>query len=176
MVVLEVFPMIMQELMAQTEYPAKSLYDDIMGNASFRKKLNKSEFDMVDTLKTDEYTKINVRLSYKIIVNFFPFFITPPSRQWGANPIDTEIGIGDDIERIRQEQNRLVQRVIYNISEVMFDNFFVTFIEVGKRIDAYLNKTRNNGYAQTVRQYKTCVLNPEQLEKIEQLKGIFVFI
>ncbi|CAC5369860.1 unnamed protein product [Mytilus coruscus] len=182
MVVLEVFPMIMQDLMAQTGTQAKSLYNAIMRNAPFKRKLNKSELDMVDTLQTDEYTKIDVSLSYKIIVNFFQLSIPPPSRQWGANPIDTEIGIGEDIERIRRERNRFVHRVNANISEPTFETFFVTFIEVGKRIDAYLKKPPNNGYAQTVGKYKTCVLDPEIEKKlldaradIEQLEEKYRF-
>lgn len=181
MVVMEVFPMIMQELMAQTGTQAKTLYNAIMRNAPFKRKLNKSELDMVDTLMTDEYTKIDVSLSYKIIVNFFQLTIPPPSRQWGTNPIITEIGIGEDIERIRRERNRFVHRVNAYISEPLFDNFFFTFIEVGKRIDAYLNKPTHNGYAYTIEQYKTCVLDPETEKKlldaradIEQLKGILV--
>ncbi|CAC5406360.1 unnamed protein product [Mytilus coruscus] len=183
MVVMEVFPMIMQEFMAQTGTPAKTLYNDIMRNDPFRRKLNKIELDMVDTLMTDEYTKIDVSLSYKIIVNFFQFSIPQPSRQWGANPTNTEIGIGDDIERIRRIRNSFVHRVNANISEALFDNFFVTFIEVGKRIDAYLNKPPNNGYAHDVEQCKTCVLDPEVQKKlldaradIEQLKEKYRFV
>lgn len=154
MVIMKVFPMIMQALMAHIGIDAKHLYTIIMLNVPFRKRINKSERNMVETLQTDEYTKINVSLSYKIIVNFL--LIPSPSRQWGANPLDTEIGIGDDIERIRQEWNRFFQRVYDNTSEVMFVNFFVTFIDVGKRIDAYLNKPPFNSYAQTISQYKTC--------------------
>ncbi|XP_052097324.1 uncharacterized protein LOC127732294 [Mytilus californianus] len=183
MVVLEVFPMIMQELMAQTGTPAKTLYNDIMRNDPFRRKLNTIELDTVDTLQTDGYTKIDVSLSYKIIVNFFQFSIPPPSRQWGANPIHTEIGIGEDIERIRRERNSFVHRVNACISEPLFDNFFVTFIEVGKRIDAYLNKPPNNGYAHDVEQCKTCVLDPEVEKKlldaradIEQLEEMYRFV
>ncbi|VDH96594.1 Hypothetical predicted protein [Mytilus galloprovincialis] len=170
----------MRDLMVKSGVPAKTLYNSILTDAHFKKKLKKFELDIVDTLQTDEYNKIDTSLSYKVI-RHFQRFIPPPSRQWGANPIDTEIEIGDDIERIRQERNRFVHRVNDNISEVMFDNFFVTFIEVGKRIDAYLNKTQNNGYAQTVRQYKTCVVNPElekqildTLKDIEQLKENYI--
>ncbi|CAC5405129.1 unnamed protein product [Mytilus coruscus] len=97
MMVLEVFPMIMQDLMAHTGTQAKTLYTAIMRNAPFRRNLNKSELDMVDTLQTDEYTKIDLS-------------IPPPSRQWGAKPIDIEIGIGEDIERIRRERNSFVHR------------------------------------------------------------------
>ncbi|XP_076085121.1 uncharacterized protein LOC143055949 isoform X2 [Mytilus galloprovincialis] len=182
MVVMEVFPMIMQELMAQTGTQAKILYNAIMMNVPFRKKLNKSELDMVDTLMTDEYTKIDVSLSYKIIVNFFQLSIPPPSRQWGTNPFITEIGIGEDIERIRRVRNSFVHRVNANISEPLFDDFFFTFIEVGKRIDAYLNRPPNNRYAHTIEQYKTCVLDPKTEKKlldaradIEQLKEQYRF-
>ncbi|CAG2184702.1 unnamed protein product [Mytilus edulis] len=158
MVVMEVFPMIMQELMAHTGVPAKVLYDTIMRNISFRRNLNKMEFDML-----------------------LP--IPPPSRQWGANPNNIEIGIGDDIERIRRERNSFVHRVNANISEALFESFFATFIAVGKRIDAYLNKPPNNGYAHDVEQCKTCVLDPEVEKKlldaradIEQLKEKFRFV
>ncbi|CAG2211892.1 unnamed protein product [Mytilus edulis] len=154
MVVMEVFPMIMQGLMAQTGTPAKTLYTDIMGNYPFRRKLNKIELDMVDTLMTDEYTKIDVSLSYKIIVNFVKLLpIPPPSRQWGSNPNNIELKIGDDIE------------------------------PVGERIDAYMNKPKNNGYAHEVEQCKTCVLDPATEKKlldaradIEQLKEKFRFV
>ncbi|XP_076085238.1 uncharacterized protein LOC143056051 isoform X2 [Mytilus galloprovincialis] len=184
MVVMEVFPMIMQGLMAQTGTPAKTLYTDIMGNNPFRRKLNKIELDMVDTLMTDEYTKIDVSLSYKIIVNFVKLLpIPPPSRQWGANPNNKELGIGDDIERIRLERNSFVHRVNANISEPMFESFFATFIAVGERIDAYMNKPKNNGYAHEVEQCKTCVLDPATEKKlldaradIEQLKEKFRFV
>ncbi|CAG2236465.1 ERBB4 [Mytilus edulis] len=171
MVVLEVFPMIMQNLMAHTGTQAKTLYTAIMRNAPFRRNLNKSELDMVDTLQTDEYTKIDVSLSYKIIVNFFQLSIPPPSRQWGAKPIDTEIGIGEDIERIRRERNSFVHRVNANISEALFDNFFVTFIEVGERIDVYLNKPPNNRYTQTIEQYRTCVLDLETEKKLLEARA-----
>ncbi|VDH91778.1 Hypothetical predicted protein [Mytilus galloprovincialis] len=184
MVVMEVFPMIMQGLMAQTGTPAKTLYTDIMGNYLFRRKLNKNELDMVDTLMTDEYTKIDVSLSYKIIVNFVKLLpIPPPSRQWGVNPNNIELGIGDDIERIRRERNRFVHRVNANISEPMFEGFFTTFIAVGERIDAYMNKPKNNGYAHEVEQCKTCVLDPatemkllDALADIELLKEKYRFV
>lgn len=177
MVILEVFPKMMQDLMRHTGFGAKVLYKRILKNDPFRKKLNNSELRMVDTLDTDEYTKIDVSLSYKIIVTFFQLFISPPSRGWNANPKDEEKGIGEDIERIRRERNSFVHRVNAVISEPLFDNFFEKFIIVGERIDAYLKKPADNGYAHDVEQYKTCVLDPDHEKKqldalvdIEQLK------
>lgn len=182
MVVLEVFTKIMQDLMRHTKVKAKDLYNSIEKNAPFRRRLNKSELIMVDTLLTNEYTEIDVSLSYKIIVNFFQLHIPPPSRQWGTNPIDTEIGIGEDIERIRRERNSFVHKVNANISDSFFHNFFDTFIEVGKRIDKFLQKSPSDGYAYIVKQYQTCVLDPEYENKllvaradIEQLEGMFVY-
>ncbi|VDI30161.1 Hypothetical predicted protein [Mytilus galloprovincialis] len=133
---------------------------------------------MVHTLLTNKYTKIDVSLSYKLIVQFFQLSIPAPSRKWGANPLDTEIGIGEDIERIKRARDRFVHRLNSYTSEHIFDNFFATFIEVGKRIDAFLNKSPNYGYEHAIRLQKMCALDSETEKKLldarsecEQLKG-----
>ncbi|VDI04705.1 Hypothetical predicted protein [Mytilus galloprovincialis] len=88
----------------------------------------------------------------------------------------------EDIERIRRERNRFVHKVDANISEAEYDKFFITFIGVGKRLDAHLKKNINNGYAHAVEQCKTCVLDPEVEKKlldaradVEQLKKMYSF-
>lgn len=165
MVVLGVFPNMMQDLFSHDNIPADILCSKVMNNTKLMQTLNSSEFHAVKTLKTDGFSKLDVSLIYKIIKFYNNFFVEPPSRKWGSNPGADEKSIGDDIERIRIWRNMLVHKTDAQISETQFNDFFKIFIEVGKRVDTHLDKPADAGFLKTIEEYQTCSLNEEMIAK-----------
>lgn len=176
MVVLHVFPQIMRDLMKDSNVPPASIYNKIINNKVFMKKLNREEIHTVQTLLSDGFTKLDVSLMYKI-VKYFKIYIPEPSRKWGSSPQPNEIDIGDDVERIRIARNVLVHKHNADMSKEEMESFFTTFTDVGRRVDQYLSKEGPNGYEQTIQNYSELFVDEEMAEqqlqvltKIESLK------
>lgn len=177
MVLLDVFPQIMQDLMKYSDVRPSDVYNKIINTKRFRDKLNSNEMDSIQSLTTDGYTKLDVSLIYKI-VKYFKIYIPEPSRKWGSNPQQNENEIGDDVERIRIARNILVHKVKAEISEEDMEDFFTKFLDVAKRVDQYLEKPPESTYEQTIKNYRTLTLDEEMaehyrkaLQEIESLKG-----
>lgn len=164
MVVLDVFNAMMQELMQTHSVPATVLYKIIMNDKKFRwEKVTSNELNMIQTLKSDGFSKLDFTTLYKIAVHFQ--CLPPPTRLWSANPLPMEITIGDDVERIRQKRNRIFHQIKADISEHEMNEFFLTSTEIGKRIDYILNKTDQDGYKQMIKHYQVCSMEPETTNK-----------
>ena len=177
LVVLQVFPKILQDLMKDSGIPSQKLYNKIIKSKEFRKKLNSEEMNTIQTLVSDGYDKLDVTLIYKI-VKYFKIFIPSPSRQWGSNPLSNETEIGDDVERIRRARNHLLHSIKADITEQEMNDFFDRFTEVGNRVDKYLNNQYEGGFEQKIKNFQTQPLTEEtakenlkDLQAIENLKG-----
>ncbi|XP_076084854.1 uncharacterized protein LOC143055583 isoform X2 [Mytilus galloprovincialis] len=163
-VVLNIFPKMLQDLLADTKETPQSLYRKVMKNNNFRIRLNPSEMNTLQTMATDGYTKLDVSFMYKII-KFFKL-IDPPTRNWGANPLAHETELGDDIERIRRARNHLVHKFDANISEKSFIEFFENITIVSRRLDTHLKKQKGMGYENMIQEYKLSVLDAKDKENL----------
>lgn len=144
----------------------------------FRRKLNSDEMQTIKTLQNEGFSKLDTTIIYKIVVHF-QGLIPPPTRNWGSNPQAHEIDTGDDVERIRIKRNGFAHQVFAEISEQDMNEFFVTSIEIGKRIDKYLNKTGENRHEKKIKDYQKCPMEPgntdryiRDLQEIESFKGM----
>lgn len=179
MVVLDVFNDIMQELMQHQPISAPELYQKIIKDRHFRwNKLNSKEMHAIQTLRDDGFLKLDFSIIYKI-ARHFKGLIPPPTRNWGSNPQLQEISIGDDVERIHIKRNTFVHKVDAEITDEEMSDFFVTSIEIGKRIDNELNKAGDGGYERKIQYYQSCSMDVETTEKklqalqeIESLKSM----
>ncbi|XP_071152221.1 uncharacterized protein, partial [Mytilus edulis] len=161
-VVLHIFPEMIQDLLAATDLPPSVLYRMIKNNP--RINLKKYERTTVQTMTIDGFTKLDISVMYKII-KFFNL-ISPPTRNWGSNPLPNETELGDDIERIKKARNYLVHKYDANVSEKSFTEFFENSITVSKRFDKYLRKPEGSSYEERIRRYKSCLLDKTAIEKL----------
>ncbi|CAG2239502.1 unnamed protein product [Mytilus edulis] len=158
MVVLDVFNAMMQDLMQHQPIPAPVLYQMIMRDNYFRKhKLNSDEIHTIQTLQSED----------------FRILIPRPTRNWGSKPLPQEVDIGDDVERIRRKRNSFVHQISAKKSEEGMNKFFIASLEIGKRIDKYLNKTDQGGHEQTIKRFQSCSMERRTADKyIEDTKKI----
>lgn len=176
MFVLDVFNAMMQELMHYQRIPAPALYDMIMDDRHFRlKKLSRDELQAVQTLQNQGFSQLDSSIIYKIVV-YFKGFITPPTRNWGSNPQPHEIDKGDDVERIRIKRNKFVHKFDAEITDEEMTDFFVTSIEIGRRMDIILDKAGHGGHEQTIKDYQSCFMQPEitehYLQALQQIESL----
>ncbi|XP_076115508.1 uncharacterized protein LOC143083162 isoform X2 [Mytilus galloprovincialis] len=175
MVVINVFNPIMQDLMQHQPISAPALYQRIISDKWFMKKLNLHEKATIQTLTNDGFSKLDFSIIYKMFRRFQ--LINPPTRNWGAKPLSNEIDIGDDVERIRRKRNRFVHQIKADVSEQDMNKFITTCLQIGRRMDNYLNKTDQGRYEKTIKLYQSCFMEPEtsrkylqDLQKIESLE------
>lgn len=164
-VVIDVFNDMMQDLMQDQPMTAPVLYQMIMKDGYFRRnRLNSVERHTIQTLQNEGFSKFDFSIIYKI-VKYFKFCIPPPTRNWGSNPQPHEIEVGDDVERIRRIRNRFFHYVNAEITDAEMTDFFVTSIEIGRRIDNHLNKAGDGGHEQKIKYYQSCLMDVETTEK-----------
>lgn len=169
LVVLDVFSEMMQELLARRGLPAQKIYDIVMNDVPFVQKLNDTEKKMLQSLRTDQvFSKLDSAIICKIVKYFKNRQIIPipSSTRWGKRPSLTDTDIGDDVERIHFARNDFAHKTDGAINETEFEEFFKTFIDVGKRVDSYLQKDPNLNHGRRIRDLKTTVLDTETTERI----------
>lgn len=157
-VVADILSEMLQDIIAHAQMPPKALYDRIVQTKDFNKKLSPEEWQVVNKLANPDkgFQVLDVSLAYRIVKHFRNTFVTKPTRNWGSNPIPTEVEIGDDVERIRRARNRYLHGLSINISETIMSDFFKEFTEVAKRIDQYLNKTLDSSFEKKIEYFRTC--------------------
>ncbi|XP_071139075.1 uncharacterized protein [Mytilus edulis] len=178
MVVLDVFSDMMQDLLKYRKLPAEKVYDIVMNDVRFLNILGDKEKETLRTLRTDGFSKLDASIIYKIIINFKRTqFIPQPTSRWGEKPLPNNIDIGDDVERIHIARNEFAHKPNGATSEIEFEEFFKTFIEVGTRVDYFLSRNPKFGHERRIRDLKTTTMDTETVEKyldlrqeLEQLK------
>lgn len=161
----------MQELLENSRIPSSTVYGLIINNKKFQEKMIGTDMKSIKTLLTDGFSKLDVTLIYKIVKYFN--LIPTPTQQWGAIPRINDIGIGDDVERIRLNRNDFVHRTDCEVTDTEFNAFFDAFIELGRRIDVYLGKSSDEGFEKDITYFKTCPMDEDlQGKYIEALEKI----
>jgi hypothetical protein len=111
-------------------------------NNAFMKSLNNSEKNLIPTLTTDGYKKLDISLLYKLIRRFN--LVHAPSQKWGERPLDTNINEGDDMERMRHNRNYLVHHPKGGLSEKERDNFFEESMKIACRVDNCIGESTSS--------------------------------
>ncbi|CAC5390701.1 unnamed protein product [Mytilus coruscus] len=169
-VVLDVFSEMMKDLLKHRKITAEKVYDIVMNDVNFLPKLRDKEKDLLRTLRSDGFMKLDALIIYKIAINFKGTqFIPQPTTRWGERPLPNNIDIGDDAERINIARNEFAQIPNGAASELEFEEFFNVFLEVGQRVDYFLGKKPEFGHAKRIRDLKTTTLDTETVEKYQKL-------
>lgn len=179
MVVLDVFSVMMQELLRHRGLSAQKIYDIVMNDVPFLKTLRAIDIDRLRSLRTnDDFSKLDTSIIYKIVIYFKKKQLIPePTTSWGIRPLPTDTDIGDDVERIHFARNDFAHKTNSATSEQEFEDFFSIFFDVGQRVDIYLQNNSRFGHARRILDLKTTTLDTETAEKwledrqeLEQLK------
>ncbi|CAG2220000.1 unnamed protein product [Mytilus edulis] len=131
-IVKKLFPKVMQKILKesvsprglQVKYQRKHIPIDLTEN----------EISLMEKLPNiDDFT---IELCYKILR--YENVLHEPSCKWGNVPHDTEVEIGDDVQRILNATNDVISRKSDEISELYYEEFQKRTQEVLKRVDNYL--------------------------------------
>ncbi|CAG2238409.1 unnamed protein product [Mytilus edulis] len=131
-IVKNLFPKVMQQIFKecvsprglQGKYKQKFITIDFTTN----------EISLMERLPNiDDFT---IELCYKILR--YENVFSEPSCKWGNIPHDTEVAIGDDVQRILNATNDVISRKSEEISELYYEEFQKRTQDVLKRVDNYL--------------------------------------
>lgn len=111
-----------------------------------------------------DYSNFDVTLLYKLIRNLCPSL--EPTQGWGEDPADTDIQIGDDIERLRIFRNNIVRHSSSEISDSDFEIFLKELKSVLQRIQNHMtSKGYNVNYEEKMTNIKQLDLGDDTLNK-----------
>uniref|UniRef100_K1QMU3 Uncharacterized protein n=1 Tax=Magallana gigas TaxID=29159 RepID=K1QMU3_MAGGI len=111
-----------------------------------------------------DYSNFDVTLLYKLIRNLCPSL--EPTQGWGKDPADTDIQIGDDIERLRIFRNNIVRHSSSEISDSDFEICLKELRSVLQRIQNHMtSKGYNVNYEEKMTNIKQLDLGDDTLNK-----------
>lgn len=111
-----------------------------------------------------DYSNFDVTLLYTLIRNLCPSL--EPTKGWGKDPVDADIQIGDDIERLRIFRNNNVHNSSSEISDIDFEIIWKKLKTVLKRIKKHMkSKGYNVNYEEKMTNIKQLDLGDELLHK-----------
>lgn len=161
-VALAIFPKMLRDILSDTNISPHALYDMVKRERHFI--INSRELFNLNTLLTNGFTELEFSLMYRIIKKLS--IVDPPTRNWGANPLEHETTLGDDIERIRSARHNLIHQFKANISEQSYIEFFDNIILVSRRLDEHLKKPKGKGYENRIQAYKLPSLDNKEKDKM----------
>ncbi|CAG2197126.1 unnamed protein product [Mytilus edulis] len=128
----ELFPKVMQHILKECISPRGLQVKYQLNNIPT--KFTESEISLMEKLPNlDNFT---TELCFKILR--FENLLHEPSCKWENIPHDTEVEIGDDIQRILNATNDVISRKSDVISELYYEEFLNRTQQVLQRVDAYL--------------------------------------
>lgn len=111
-----------------------------------------------------DYSNFDVTLLYTLIRNLCPSL--EPTKGWGKDPVDADIQIGDDIERLRIFRNNNVHSSSSEISDIDFEIIWKKLKTVLQRIKNHMtSKGYNVNYEEKMTNIKQLDLGDEPLHK-----------
>lgn len=165
---------IMQEVMEHSPISPLKLNDMINNDRHFRhKKITPDEMNVIQTLTTNGYRKLDINLMYKLM-KYFKGIIPAPTRGWKHYPQPSDLAIGDDMRRIKDARNFFGHNICPSLSQDKMEELFRTYSDVGERADSYLKKDAASSYKQLVLKHKNSPIDKskedEILDKERQLR------
>ncbi|VDI40380.1 Hypothetical predicted protein [Mytilus galloprovincialis] len=128
----KLFPTVMQKILKECISPRGLQVKYQLNNipADF----TENEITLMENLPN--FNNFTTELCFKILR--FENLLHEPSCKWGNSPHDTEVEIGDDVQRILNATNDVIIRKTEEISELYYEEFKNRIQEVLKRVDEYL--------------------------------------
>lgn len=125
-----------------SEFQPADLYNEIQQHScsllNGKNKLdsNQRSICLLSPPAIPDYNKFDVTLLYKLIRNLCPSLA--PTKGWGNNPVDADIQIGDDIERLRLFRNKHIHEGSSELSDNDFETFWKNLKSVFQRIQSHM--------------------------------------
>ena len=128
-----------------------------------------------NTLTNGAYDNIDFTTLYKLMR---PLHHDDPTQGWGKPPTNDDVTISDDVERLRFIRNEIVHQLKADIDLTEMNNYFSNIVRITRRIDTYLCKKPDQGFAREVLNFQTHCMDFEMEQKyyqalkdIEEIKG-----
>ncbi|CAC5382694.1 unnamed protein product [Mytilus coruscus] len=165
----DVLTQIMREYMEQSGTQPTSIERSILGNKTFRDRLNQKEMSVIQTLPTAGFKNFDISLMYKIARNksFSLLISDKPTRGWGANPQQNECTVGDNMERIRLCRDHISHMADPSLPEVYSNDLFSKFIDIARRAEQHLQTKK---FEHKILQYQNCILDKEMEDKFTKME------
>jgi hypothetical protein len=145
-------------------------------NPSLFYKMTHKEHVSLNTLTNRTYDNIDFTLLYKLMRSFS--ILDDPKQGWGKQPTNMDVTISDDVERLRFVRNKIVHRRKADIDLIEMSKYFSNIVNITQRIDTYLGKLPDQGFAKEVFNFQThCMVSEmeqkyyQDLKDIEDIKG-----
>lgn len=155
----EIFPHMMSDMIIA---PPNVVYTLIMNTPSFLKKLSVKQQQIVKTINTEGFQKLDTSLMYRCIRHFH--LVGEPTSHWGAPVLQTSETQGDDVERLHRLRNNISHLPKAILSESEFTEFMSMCSEVAIRLDSSL-KNPGNRFQTEIREYGTLQIMDSNLER-----------
>ena len=162
---------ILRELLLIKE-PPHLLEAHLNNNSYLSRNLKAHEWNIISTVRTNQYDEFDVPLMYKIIRNLN--LVPSPTQGWDSPtpPFSTEITEGDDIERIRRIRNEFVHRGNTNVQDPELSNYFSVFKDLASRLEISLMLSNREFVSKMENAETCCIDNAAQQLYIRRLKEL----
>ena len=168
LVIIDELTQILRDLL-HNEIQPTDIFNTVKQN--YLKIFRSDEIALISTAKTKSYNDFDITLLYKLLRNVCPN-IPSPTQQWGdpEMPLQNEITVGDDIERIRLIRNKVLGHISEAaITETEFQEYWSTISDICTRMQTLLNKD----YVRRFKNAEECTIDSETenkyMDKIKQL-------
>ena len=174
LVVVEIFSNIAREIMRNNIAPevlCRLITVQTKKNPSVFKKMTFAEHESLKTLSNRTYDNIDFTTSYKLMRSLL--LLDYPTQGWGKLPTNVDETISDDVERLRFIRNEIVHDLKPDIDLKKMEKYFSNIVCITQRIDTYLCKPPDQGFAREVLNFQTHSMDPEmEQEYYQALKDI----
>ena len=181
LVVVDIFQNILREIMRSNIAPevlSMQIKKQLKKNSSVFENMKYEEYENLYTcIQTNRtYDEIGLTFLYKLMRSI-PILYNP-TQGWGKRPTNVDVTISDDVERLRILRNKMVHRIKADIDLIEMNDYFSSIINITRRIDTYLGKQSDQGFASEVLIFQTHCMDSEMEQKyyqalkdIEDIKG-----
>ena len=182
LVVVEIFSNILREIVCSNIAP-EAKHRHIIEQQKKESVFNEmtcEEHESLNTLSNTvtnrTYNNINFITSYNMMRSLL--LLDDPTQGWGKPPTNADVTISDDVERLRFIRCEIVNHLKTDIDLTEMNNYFSNIVCITQRIDTYLCKLPDQGFAREVQNFQTHCMDPEMEQKyyqalkdIEDIKG-----
>ena len=163
LVIIDELTQILQDLLLN-EIPSTQIYNKALPHI---KNLQCKQILIIRNASKQGYKDFDITLLYTLLRNICQK-IAPPSQNWGVSnmPSQTEITVGDDIERIRIIRNNVCGHIPEAaIPETEFKEYWSIISGICGRMQTLLNKD----YVQRLQDAKECSIDADTENKYTEL-------
>ncbi|XP_062605337.1 uncharacterized protein LOC134267135 [Saccostrea cucullata] len=130
----------------QQHVPASRVFNKVKALKDVFEKLKKDQILILKDASTKGYVDFDITLMYTLLRNICTN-IPPPTKGWGISdfPETGEVGLGDDIERIRLIRNKMYGHVSStSISKQLFEEYWKMVSDICQRFQSRIGGSYTN--------------------------------